>query len=535
MEEKKLELRPYQDVLVTNTLEAILAGNIDILNIAATGAGKTVCMVRFCEELEKTYEHNDITLILSHLSLLTDQTKDKFTKFSDLKVGIMQADIVPFEDSQVVISTMQSAKDFSKILHLITVLGKRVRTIITDESHRRFSASYSTIFDYFKDVPKVDFTATPYWGNKLATSYYDRVAFQISMQDLIDQKYLVPPVLRQIEFESDSTEKRCAITLGTYLKFEKGKGAICFMGNKHECKLLCDSFTNEGIKAKVVTDNVKGAKRQEIFRQYDAGEVDVLITVEVLTAGFDSPRCESVFMFGTDSVINFIQRLGRALRPEDSSSVKPHHEKQTARCYVFGNTPTLQSGEIEKTFKLALKPKSKEDCKTINEVKEWLEENDLKDSPEYYNIKEAVRVQKIANKLNMPLISSMLEDREIDPQFLGNLATGVSGCKSANDKPSSIELRKALIIALINNDNVYIEDYSKINDGEARALYKAVTGREYSSYMGSSEHVFKDGLHKGKHVSQVNWAYKQSVLKNKPWSDAAKIIRSFHKSTSQPK
>lgn len=491
-------------------------------------------MVRLCEELDKTMPDDEVVLILSHLSLLTEQTYEKFAKFSDLKVGIMQASVDPSSDSRVVISTVQSARDFSKIANLTSLLNKKVRCIITDESQRRFSNSYSIVYDYFPNIPLIDYTATPYRNKMLATGFYDDVAYQISLQELIDQKYLVPPILRQIEFNSDTPEKRCAIMLGTYLEFERGKGAICFMRNKNECKVLCDAFTNSGISARVVTDNVKAKQRAEIFTQYSAGEIDVLISVDVLSAGFDSSRCEVVMQFSTASPVNYIQRLGRALRPQDNESVKPHHSKQSGRIYVFGDTPTIQSGEIEKTFKQNIKPKKKEDCKTVSEAMEWLENHDMKDSPEYFHMLEAFRVVKIAKKLNLPLIASMFEDKSIDPQFLGKLANVLAKTK-ANDKPATVELRKALIKATVNNESIFIEDYSKVNEGEAKALIKAVTGSDYRQAGLKEEHYLKDGLHAGKHVKDVPWSYKSIILKKAPGSNIAKVIRSFHTSLSQPK
>jgi superfamily II DNA or RNA helicase len=526
----KLNLRPYQDILVNNTLQSIAVGNRNILNIACTGAGKTVCFIRLCELLVDTMADDEVVLILSHLSLLTEQTSEKFARFSDIKVGIMQASVLPTLDSRVIISTMQSARDFSKIAELTTIYNKRVKAIIVDESHRRFSSSYTTIFSYFPTAPIIDFTATPYRNKQLATGFYDDVAYQISLQELIDLKFLVPPVLRQIEFNSDTPEKRCAIVLGTYLEFERGKGAICFMRNKDECKLLCDAFTNSDIKARVVTDNVKARERAEIFRQFNSGEIDALISVEVLTAGFDSPRCEVVSMFGTDAPTSYIQRIGRALRPEDSDSVKPHHKKQTARAYVFGDTPTIQSGVFEKQHNMTIKPKKKEECKTTSEIMEWLEDHEQKDSPEYFHIKEAVRVQKIAKKLNMPLIAAMLEDKSIDPIFLGKLAGGMDRCKDS-DKVASIELRKELILALRGNTDFYIEDYSNVTENDAKTLYKVATGKDYSRFSANNPHVFKEGMHKGKHVSEVPWAYKSHILKKAPTSDIAKIIRSYHKKT----
>lgn len=531
----KVTLRPYQVELVESVIQSTMNNMRNILVISPTGSGKTVTMVKICELLSEMYGDNEIILILSHLSLLTDQTSEKFKKFSKLPVGILQAEKMPGRDSKVVISTMQSSRDFNKIASLGQFLGKTVKAIIVDESHRRFSSSYGEIFGYFPDVPIIDFTATPFRNKALATGFYDDVAFQITMQELIDLKYLVPPVLKQIEFETDTSEKRCAIVLRTYMEYELGRKSIAFMKSKQECKMLCDAFSNEGINARVVTSDTNSIQRDKIFDEYENGDVDVLLSVDVLTAGFDSPKCSSAFMFKTDSPTTYMQRIGRTLRPEDSLSVKPEHTKQSGNVYLFGTAPEIQSGEFEKLHNTALKPKKRSDCETIQEVKDYLDDNDLKDSPEYYHIKEAVRVQKIAKKLNMPLIASMLESKSLDPQFLGRLSDSMNTVKLASDNLSTPDQRKALILALKGNTEINIADYTKVTENDAKTLIKLTTGKDYSPYAKNNPHIISEGKHAGKHVKDIPWAYKSIILKKAPKSAIAQTIRAFHTSLSQPK
>lgn len=517
-------------------MSSIKNGNKDILVIAPTSAGKTLAFVAVAEELVKDSD-DEVVLVLSHLGLLTEQTSAKFKKFSEMKTGILQADKVPDNDVKVIVSTVQSSSDFYKASHIASVMGKKVKAIIIDESHRRHSHSYDEVFKFFPDATVIDFTATPYLNRKLATGMYDDIAFQITLQELIDQKYIVPPILKQVPFDDNMPEKRCAIMLRTYMEYERGKGLICFLKSKYEAKMLSDAFNDSGVSACVVTADVTGAKRDDIFDRYNRGEIDALISVSVLEAGFDSARCEVVMMLGTQNPTSYIQRLGRALRPQDTLSVKPEHTKQDARIYVFGPTPIIESGEYEKHHNMTIKPKKKHECADSEELMDWLKDNDLSDTDEYHNIKEVVRVKKIAKKLNMTMIASMLENRSIDEQFLGRLCDSMKATPYG-DKPSTIEQRKALIMALRDNRDIYIDDYSTLTQGEVKTLYKTVTGNDYVSNFTNKDHVLSEGLHKGKHVKDVNWAYKQKVLKTMPNSSVAKTIRAYHtslKSSSQPK
>jgi superfamily II DNA or RNA helicase len=520
VDRKELILRNYQNTLVSNVIQDVVhAGHKQVLVISPTGSGKTVCFIRICEELIANSNDDEVVLVLSHLSLLTDQTKAKFNKFSPLDVGILRASLMPDANDRVIISTMQSSREFSKIVSYYEMSGKKVKYIIIDEAHMRYSGSYNEIFDTFPQAQIIDFTATPFKNKRLATGAYDSISFQISLMELIEQKYLVPPILKQVLLENDTPEKRCAITLKTYLEFEAGKKAIMFMRNKDECKLLCDALIQEGVKAAVVTDSVTGKKRDKIFEGYDGDDYDLLVSVNVLTAGFDSLLCECVFMFGTDSPTVYLQRVGRALRPIDGDSVKPHHSKQDARVYVFGDTPTIESGIIEKHHNMAVKPKKFDECKTLDEQIDWLEDNDLKDTDEYKFSKAAAKVQKIAQKINMDTLNRMIESKSISSEFMLKLADTVDNFKpiQGGDVPASIAQRNKLNIKA----NI------PLTSNEASLLIQAMTGDKVNHHS-SQKFVVQEGKFKGSHVKDLSWAYKSVILKKFPQSPLAKMIREFH-------
>jgi superfamily II DNA or RNA helicase len=518
-----LKLRPYQQELVDGVISVITRGDSSTLVISPTASGKTVGFIKVCEGLVAASKDDEVVLILSHLDLLTLQTKKKFNKFSSLSVGILQGQKQPDPHDRVVISTMQSARDFTKIATYYEHSGKKVKYIITDEAHMKWSDSYTTIYNTFPNAQLIDFTATPFKNKRLATNGYDSIAFQISLQELIEQKYLVPPVLKQIEVENDTIEKKCAMVLRTYLEFEKGKKAIMFMKSKAECALLSDALTQSGVKSAVVTDNVKGVKREQIFDGYDGDEYDVLVSVNVLTAGFDALKCESVFMYGTESPTVYLQRVGRALRPLDGDSVKPHHSKQTARIYVFGDTPTIQSGVIEKHHNMAIKPKKYDDCKTLDEQIEWLEDNDLKDTDEYKFNKAAHKIQKLASKIDMKVLARMIDSKSISSEFMFRLATTVDKFKPIQGGDTCASSAQKAELSKLG-----ITPSDEITSNEASLLIQANTGTPMGHHN-SSTFVVKSGRYAGSHIRDIPWAYKSVCVKRFPKSEIAQLVRAYHK------
>lgn len=504
-----LVLRDYQEELVASTLQALKEGHRNILVVASTGAGKTICFVEICNRISESLREDECILVLSHLSLLTTQTQDKFNKFSEIETGVLQAEKMPSYTANVVISTMQSSRSEEKMTDYIALSEKAPRYIIVDEAHRRFSASYKTIFEMFPEAQIIDFTATPYKNSKIASGFYDKVAFQISMKELIKQKYLVPPILRQIEFNSDDSAVKASLVVKLVQTKEEGKSGIIFAKSKAEAKLFSDVLNKHGIEARTITDEVNEKQREKIFKQYEAGEIKVLVSVDVLTAGFDAPICSFIIMFETGSVVSYIQRTGRALRPYEG--------KSHANIYYLGKTPKIKSGEIEKLHNNIMNPKKKEDCKTVEELVDWLEDHDQKDSPEYHFSKEVNKAIRLAKKLNLSTLSRLLNTRDFPEKFTGKLIkTLASTYKRPHDKPITPKQR-ALVDKIIPQ-----VDAAKLTKNEASVLIESVLGKK--KHPIDSPYVFKEGPHKGKHVTEVPWAYKKHA-KSK---SALEVIRAWN-------
>lgn len=511
-----IQLRPYQKDLVNSVLQSISnPNNKNILAVASTGSGKTVCFIEITKDLVKKMKNDECVLILSHLSLLTSQTKERFEQFTDLSIGVLQGQRAPMGHEQVIISTMQTSRDEEKMLNFVKRSRKKPRYIIVDESHRRFSNSYSIIFQMFPKAQVIDFTATPYKNKRLATGFYDDVPFQISMQELIDKGYLIRPILKQVTFDGDDITKRCSLVLNLYKKSEMGKSAIVFLKTKKECEVMQDVFLDSNIKAYAVTSDTNEYHRKKIFDEFNSGKAKVLISVNVLTAGFDAPRCSSVFMFKTDSVIQYIQRIGRALRPFEN--------QQHANIYYVGKTPELETGDIEKIHKQVIRPKKKEECSTITELIEWQEGNEVTDNHEYKEAKEVYRVIKLASKMKMLNISRFLDTKEISSKLTGPLESSIKRTRGMKPNTPITPKQKNVL-------NKYLSPkvFHNLDRREASALIHSISGK-FINPSGSDKFVLSTGRHAGKHIKDVPWAYKTLVLKKFPDSDVAKTIRLWHK------
>jgi superfamily II DNA or RNA helicase len=358
-----INLRPYQKDCV-EAIERDLVGNDKLGAILSTGSGKTVIFIEVVKRyLDKNPDKR--VLVLSDSSILTAQNKARFNQFyPELKVGILQASMVPSKSDQVVIATVQSTRIQSKVKSWLGIYEHTVGLVVIDEAHCLMTKSYDTALGYFKDAKQIGFTASPYRDRQLMVSYFDKVSYTISMQELIGQKYLVPIEMIQIVKKRDPV----AQTVELYKRNELGSKAGIFFNTTEEAKLARNLFEKEGIRAEIILGTTKWKTRDKLISEFNDGELNILCTCNVLSAGFDAPKLECIIMpYGTRSPTLFLQRTGRGSRPQDKESVKPEHHKQSCRVYMFGSAPSIKRGLYKKLEHFVLNDGSEKEPMDIHD------------------------------------------------------------------------------------------------------------------------------------------------------------------------
>ena len=98
---------------------------------------------------------------------------------------------------------------------------------------------------------------------------------------------------------------------------------IVFALNVSHAKRLEILLNNAGIKSKVIVGDTNSYQRSVAIQRYKNQEIQVLINYGVLTAGFDAPCTNSVFITRpTSSLIQYLQMAGRAMRGPKSGGSK---------------------------------------------------------------------------------------------------------------------------------------------------------------------------------------------------------------------
>jgi len=101
-----------------------------------------------------------------------------------------------------------------------------------------------------------------------------------------------------------------------YLKYARGKKALCFCVSIAHSKHVVEQFTANGISSAHIDGTMDSKERDKIVADFSSGKFLVLSNVEILGEGFDVPSAEAAILLRpTQSVSLHLQQCGRILRP----------------------------------------------------------------------------------------------------------------------------------------------------------------------------------------------------------------------------
>lgn len=463
------------------------------------------------------------TLVLSHLSLLVGQSYDRFrARIPSLSLGILQGQTTPSPMNDVVFSTMQTSRLPEHAQRLKNILIKPVKLIVVDEAHHYPAMSYQVIRDYFPEAKVLGFTATPYKSRQVMTSCFDEIAYSISLQELIDMGMLVPPVLNQIKRETKDVEGLVASVVRLHLEKNPGAKGIVYLRTIDEAKLCRNAFDSAGILSRAVTSELTGGPRDEVLESFVKGPTEILTTVDVLTAGFDAPPVQAIYMpHGTKSPTQYLQRIGRGLRT--------YPGKTACQVYLYGSAPSIKKGLYEQQHHDILNAGASKK-KAFDRVSEEMAYKLFDGSSEVYVWNQQV-LDVIAkmNLLGMRELADMLDRRKFPKRFLQDIRVLLDRLPNAkqllsNGKAKATPSQKEMLFrAGFGSDQV-----ERLSRYEASMMISTITGKDRSKPV-PQEYVVLDGRFAGKAVWELPHAYRTRVKKEHPDSPVARQIIAYEK------
>lgn len=322
-----LTMRPYQGRIIEEVQANFRAGVRAQVVTAPTGSGKTALAANM---LHRAAERGRRSWFVVHRRELIMQAASAFAR-EGLPFGIVSAGFPSSPGKMVQICSIQS---------LVRRLDKVAKPtmVVWDEAHHSAASSWSTVYDANPQAWHVGLTATPQrLDGKGLDAYFQRIVMGPTVAELIAQGWLAgyklyaPPgvdatgftvrmgdyVRSQVEAAADRPHiTGCA--LEHYRRLAPGRTALIFASSIRHSQHVADQFTAAGIRAAHLDGDTPTAERDQILRQFRAGEVTVLTNVALFGEGFDVPGIHCVLdLAPTCSLTNWLQRCGRALRPCD--------------------------------------------------------------------------------------------------------------------------------------------------------------------------------------------------------------------------
>ena len=317
------KLREPQNIVYSKIREHAINKRRKILVSAPTGFGKTILSYQICKD---AISKGNRVLFTSHRIQLAEQSRDKFI---DLNPSFLQGDSEGFnEDYKLLVATLQT---------LINTDIKSPSVVLIDEVHYSFESNYiQTLFTRFPNAVFIGLSATPVNDKNFLLDGFDAIIDDYQTTDLIKLGWLVPfkvfsPMnintenVKLSKTTGDYQEKSLEAEIikedinysivDNYIKLGEDRKFICFALNKKHCLALQIAFFDSGIITEIISADTSKKDRDLIFKRYESGVTKGLISIEILTAGFDDPTVSCVIMASpTKSWKKYIQCAGRGIR-----------------------------------------------------------------------------------------------------------------------------------------------------------------------------------------------------------------------------
>ncbi|MDN6251144.1 MAG: DEAD/DEAH box helicase family protein, partial [Tetragenococcus koreensis] len=244
--------------------------------------------------------------------------------------------------------------------------------IITDEGHHGKAKTYHDIYEYYKDVPRLGFSATPWRMNGEGfEDIYEQMVEGPGIKWLIDNKNLAPfkwygiqTVDRsKVDFKNLSREAKSSAEqfssdatiqgdiIKHYRKYADGQQAIVYAPTIEVSQLIAQWFNDADIPAMHCDGKTNKNERKRIMQDFKDKKFKILCNVDLVSEGFDVPNVGVIILCRpTKSIVLHLQQSMRGMRyqPGKTSIILDH----------VGNG--LNLGLPTSDFEWSLKGQSKE-------------------------------------------------------------------------------------------------------------------------------------------------------------------------------
>jgi superfamily II DNA or RNA helicase len=294
-----------------------------VLDVLPTGSGKTII---FSFEAERRRVMGERTLILAHRDELIDQAIAKLHAATGIHAEKEKAEHQASLQSPVVVASIQTMTR-----RLDKWPKDHFGLVVCDEAHHAISDSWQSVLGHFNSQV-LGVTATPDRGDQRNLGhYFETVAYELSIFDLINQGHLSRIALKAIPLQIDLTKVHS--TAGDFDAAELGSALEPYLGHIAEAireqasfrrvlaflPLIATSqkFVQACRDAGLAAEHIDGESpdRKDLQARFKAWDFDILSNAMLLTEGYDDPGIDCVVVLRpTRSRPLYAQMVGRGTR-----------------------------------------------------------------------------------------------------------------------------------------------------------------------------------------------------------------------------
>lgn len=323
-----MQLRPYQVECHDSEVNFIHKDKGHGIVVAECSAGKSLLIAWTAEHLASCKQR---VVVLTDRSKLTMQNSSKLQQ----EHGIVSAGLGRFDyDADIVIGGIQT------IYNKTDKLG-RVDWILADEceaigNNFQSETRYHQFLRAYPQARIIGYSATPYTLQEGAISW-GKTIHEITYQQLLDAGFCTPltnkvgdiPDLSGVKhsgeeynitalaeyMSQESLIQKSAHKAASYFRATNRKKGLAFCVDVNHAFALGFELRKYGIKVDIVHGKMSEEKRQVVYQEFEHGETEILLNVELLTKGADFPCIDAVFCFRpTESMRLWFQMIGRGIR-----------------------------------------------------------------------------------------------------------------------------------------------------------------------------------------------------------------------------
>lgn len=317
-------LRNYQQQICERTSK-VFESHRSVMVQMPTGTGKTIVLASLMHVESSSNNRTSSVLIVAHRRELIEQIKTTIRRLG-------------LDTSSVIVESIQT------VTRRISAGTMKIRPelIIIDEAHHALARTYQMLWQQWPEARFLGLTATPYRLNGEGfTELFDTLLTSDSVSRFIADGWLSPydyysipsdceesraiAALRKRNVDGDfqTKEMREVLDVRPSLKrlymskseLAPGRKGIVYAIDITHAEHIADFYCSKGISAKAISAATPKKERESDIQRFRAGEIEVLVNVDLFSEGFDCPEVEFIQLARpTLSLARYLQMVGRGLR-----------------------------------------------------------------------------------------------------------------------------------------------------------------------------------------------------------------------------